>query len=510
MNFSWYTRALLAIASGVSLGLSFPNYNLALLAWFSIGLLVLASVGAPTWQAPLYGFLHGLAFYPVCVPWIDTVMHKYGDVDSFTSAGLVLLLAATFGLMLTIFSWGVAQASRKGAGFACTLAPVLWVAVELLRTRLPILGFPWCLSGYAATGSLGLLQIVSVTGIYGLSLLVAGYGSLIAYAVLAQRRSVWKIVMVASGLLILAGTTGRYLVPIAKADHIAHLVQTDFPQSEEYPSNWLQVHAADMNELEQISVNSARRTPGIVIWPEVPAPFSLQDLNFQQRAVRIARDSGQYFLVGTVDWRLDAAGKWIATNSAVLLDSTGRRVFSYDKIHLVPFGEYVPLRKYLTFAKRLTADISDFTPGTSYRVGAIPGGRIGVFICYESIFPDEIRRFAKAGATLLVNISNDGWFGRSSAPAQHLMMVRVRAVESRRWLLRDTNNGFTVSIDPYGRIVTALEPDVRGELDAPYGFRTDESFYVRFGDWLAWVCVAASIALLALTFLKRPFNSPGG
>ncbi|HTV58647.1 MAG TPA: apolipoprotein N-acyltransferase [Verrucomicrobiae bacterium] len=509
MNFSWYTRALLAIASGVALGLSFPNYNLALLAWISVGLLVLASVGAPPKQAPLYGFLHGLAFYPVCVPWIDTVMHKYGDVDPLTSAGLVLLLAATFGLMLTIFSWGVAQVSRKGVGFACGLAPALWVAVELLRTRLPILGFPWCLSGYAATGSLALLQVVSVTGIYGLSLLVAGYGSLFAYAVLVRRGSVWKILLATSALLILAGTEGKYLVPLAKVDHIAHLVQTDFPQSEEYPSNWLQVHAADMNELEEISVNAARRTPGIVIWPEVPAPFSLQDLNFQQRAVRIAQRADQYFLVGIVDWKLEGGGKWIATNSAVLLDPSGRRVFTYDKIHLVPFGEYVPLRKYLTFAKRLTADISDFTPGTEYRVGAIPGGRIGVFICYESIFPDEIRRFAKGGATLLVNISNDGWFGRSSAPAQHLMMVRVRAVESRRWLLRDTNNGFTVSIDPYGRIVAELEPDVRGQLDAPYGFRTDESLYVRFGDWLAWVCVAASIALLALTFFKRPLAGTG-
>ncbi len=151
------------------------------------------------------------------------------------------------------------------------------------------------------------------------------------------------------------------------------------------------------------------------------------------------------------------AGKWIATNSAVLLNPSGQRIFTYDKIHLVPFGEYVPLRKWLTFAGKLTADIGDFTPGyASYRVGRLPGGTFGAFICYEAIFPNEVRRFTANGAELLINMSNDGWFGRSSAPAQHLMMARVRAVENRRWLLRCTNNGFTVAVDPYGRIVARL------------------------------------------------------
>ena len=132
-------------------------------------------------------------------------------------------------------------------------------------------------------------------------------------------------------------------------------------------------------------------------------------------------------------------------------------IFTYDKIHLVPFGEYVPLRRWLTFAGRLTADIADFTPGTSISVGELPGGKFGVFICYEAIFPAKCARFTANGAELLINISNDGWFGRSAAPAQHLMMARVRAVENRRWLLRDTNNGFTASVDPYGRIVASCQ-----------------------------------------------------
>jgi apolipoprotein N-acyltransferase len=133
----------------------------------------------------------------------------------------------------------------------------------------------------------------------------------------------------------------------------------------------------------------------------------------------------------------------------------------------------------------------------------LPGGTFGTFICYEAIFPGEIRRFAANGAQLLINISNDGWFGRSAAPAQHLMMSRVRAVESRRWLLRATNNGYTAAIDPYGRIVASLPTDIRGQLEAPYGFRSDVTPYARFGDWFAWLCVIASVALLGFAFVRR-------
>jgi apolipoprotein N-acyltransferase len=172
--------------------------------------------------------------------------------------------------------------------------------------------------------------------------------------------------------------------------------------------------------------------------------------------------------------------------------------FLYDKIHLVPFSEYVPWRNWLTFAGGLTGIVGDFQHGSQYKVGRLAGGRFSVFICYEAIFPNEVRRFTLAGAALLVNISDDGWFGGSAAPAQHLAMSRVRAVENRRWLLRDTNNGITVSVDPYGRIAARLATDIRGELDAPYGFRTGLTFYTRWGDWLPWLCVIATLMLLLL------------
>jgi apolipoprotein N-acyltransferase len=507
MKFTWHTRVLLALASGAALGLSFPNYNLPLLAWLAVGMLVLASCGAGPVESLLYGFLHGVVFYPVCLPWVDTVMRQYGNLDPWTSAGILGLIGVAGGVVCSIFSFSVALAYRRSAALACALAPFLWVTLEFLRTHLPYIGFPWNLTGYAAVGDLALLQITPLTGIYGLSFLIAAYSSLVAFAILAKARRAWLITAGATALLIVVALAGNHFVPAAAPHHLAHLVQTNFPQSESYPSNWLQLHASELDELEHISVTAGKKTPeapDLIVWPEVPAPFSLQENAFAERAQRIARDSGADFLVGVVDWKRDAAGKEVASNSAVLLDPAGRRIYTYDKIHLVPFGEYVPLREWITFAGRLTADISDFTPGSVYAVAKIPDGSFGTFICYEAIFPDEVRRFAAQGAELLITISNDGWFGRSAAPEQHLMMARVRAVESRRWLLRDTNNGFTASVDPYGRIVAQMATDVRGELDAPYDFRTDTTPYVRFGDWFAWLCVLASLALFVFALTRRP------
>lgn len=496
MNFSWYTRVLLALASGVVLALSFPGYNFSLLAWIAVGLLTLASFRARLWPAALYGVLSGLAFYPLSVPWMDVVVRQYGGATWWQSAGILGLVALTGGLYAAIFTTGVALASRKSPFWACLLAPCLWVAVEFLRSNMPVIGFPWNLIGYAASGNLALVQLTAVTGIYGLSFVVAGFGAFLAYAILAGTQRAWKSLLLTAAGLVLIAFGGGYFVPRATPHYVAHLVQTNFEQYYNYPRNWMQLHAQALDQLHDISVDAARRRPGLIVWPEVPAPFTFQNPDFAVRAERIAQDSGSDFLVGIVDWRRSAGQPWQATNSATLLNPAGQRVFTYDKIHLVPFGEYVPFRRWLSFAGSLVSDIGDFTPGREYSVGRLPGGKFGVYICYEGVFPGLVRHFTARGAQVLINISDDGWFGRSSASAQHVMMERVRAVENRRWLLRDTNNGYTVDVDPYGRTVAELPPDIRGQLDAPYGFRSEMTPYARFGNWFAWLCVLASIALV--------------
>ena len=325
---------------------------------------------------------------------------------------------------------------------------------------------------------------------------------------MAGREGLPGAVVIAAMVILGIGWLGPRFVPGAQADHVAHLVQTDFPQSMGYPPDWMIVHSTELNQLAFISIDAARRgenraardsspgSDGPIIWPEVPAPFTLQDPRFAALARTIAQQSGEDFLVGVVEWR-PGIHEYHAFNSAVLFDPNGRRIFTYDKIHLVPYGEFVPWRRWLPFAGRLTPDLADFTPGSGYRTGDFAGGPFGVFICYEAIFPAEVRRFVANGAQVLVNVSNDGWFGRSAAPAQHLLMARVRAVENRRWILRATNNGYTVSIDPYGRIAASIPTDIRGELDAPYAFRTDRTLYSYLGDWAVWLCAAMVVALFA-------------
>jgi apolipoprotein N-acyltransferase len=287
-------------------------------------------------------------------------------------------------------------------------------------------------------------------------------------------------------------------------------VQLNFPEVASYPADWFQAQAADLEEIARISLAPSAEKPDLLIWPETPAPFSFQDSQFAKIASTLAIRFGHPFLAGAIEWKPPADpsdvaphGSLFPYNSALLFDSQGQRVFVYDKVHLVPFGEYEPFPLIHRVVTSVSSEVGGFYKGNKYVVGQLPrGNTFGVFICYEAIFPGEVRRFAAGGAQLLINISNDGWFGRSAAAEQHLRIARVRAVENRRWLLRSTNNGFTVSVDPYGRIFQPLPPDVRAAADLPYDFRTDQTIYTRFGDWFAWLCVLVSVILVAATFRK--------
>jgi apolipoprotein N-acyltransferase len=504
MSLSKTVRLLLALASGVALALAYPSFNIPLLGWIAPALLIVAVLGAGPRFAFLLGWVQGAAYYGLSLPWFYTVMRHYGPLPLMQAGAVFALVIVATSLFHAAFAAAVAWAGGFSSARACLAAPFLWVSMEFALTHLPAIGFPWNLLGYVAAGNLALVQVTAITGIFGLSLLVAAYNGLAAWAVLQfsqHTKAGFRLWAGATAVLVLIGVVGPHFVPQANADHVAHLVQTNFPVSNGYPSNWMQVHAAEMDQLEAISIGAAQKAPGIVVWPEVPAPFSLQDPNFQTRAVRIARGAGNGFLVGVIDFKPLGNGQSGANNSAALLGPDGAREFIYDKIHLVPFSEYVPWRKWFFFAQGLTGLIGDFQHGSQYKVGKISGGPFSVYICYEAIFPNEVRRFTLAGAQLFINISDDGWFGGSGAPGQHLAMARVRAVENRRWLLRDTNDGITVSVDPYGRIVARLPEHIRGELDAPYAFRADLTPYARWGDWLAWLCVL--IALVLLLFVAR-------
>jgi len=533
MRIHWSLRLLIAAANGYLWSLGFNPHSLAGAAWAVMALLLFLTMRVNGWLAAGGGFLFGVAFHTASLPWIYSVMRVHGHLGPAPAAGVMALMVLYLALFPAAFCWSVARVSTRSLNGALCAAPFLWVALEYAQTHVPILGFPWNLAGYVPAKHPGLLQLATVTGIYGLSFAVVASGSLFAWVVLASRKPVGLILRFALAcvlaLAVLVPThLGVLSATLPKPEHVAFLVQSNFPQAPEYPANWMDLHAAEMDELERISIDAGsliaeggaeRSVPRsmarvrlqgapaesqgvaasdahLIIWPEVPAPFYFLDPKFAARAERVARESYAYFLVGVVEWRPGPNDGLLPYNSAVLLDPSGKRAFQYDKIHLVPFGEYVPLRRVLKFAESLVAEIGDYRAGTARAVGQLPGGRFGVLICYEAIFPDEVRRFVANGAELLVNISNDGWYGRSAAPEQHLAMARVRAVENRRWLLRGTNNGYTVVIDPYGREVARLAPDIRGVLRAPFSFRSERTIYSRWGDWLAWLCVVGSVGFL--------------
>jgi apolipoprotein N-acyltransferase len=530
-------RLALSLASGLALALAFPNYNLPLLGWVSVAGLLYAILDAPLGQAALCGFLYGMAYYTFSIPWVYTVLQQYGPLPVWEASGVFALLAIALSVFCAFFAAMTAWLARRSVALALVASPFLWVAVEFGRMRLPqpTVCFPWDLLGYVAAGNLALVQITSVTGIYGLSFLVVAYAALLVWAVRApsgiSRRRAVAVWVSATMALVCVDLFDGHFVPQVHPDRIAHLVQTDLPQALDYPANWDVLHAGDLAQLDNISISaglsagqaaaaaqgaaaadsSPDEQPGLLVWPEVPAPFSLQQPAFAQRAERLAQASHDDFLVGELNWKVPAPGRAVPYNSAALLDPQGREQFLYDKMHLVPFGEFFPWRSLFWFAGDLEGLSGDFGFGTRHAVGDLPGGKFGVFICYEAIFPDHVRQFVLNGAGLLINISNDGWFGRSAAAAQHLNQARVRAVENRRWLLRDTNNGYTVSIDPYGRIVARMPADIRGELDAPYAFRDDRTLYTQWGDWVPWLSLIVSICfVIAAVFWRKTSAETGG
>jgi apolipoprotein N-acyltransferase len=510
-KFSWAFRLVVSAVTGAGLALSFTWLYFPAYAWISIGLLLMMLFGAKPRVSFFCGFVHAIAFVFASVPWIAEVLAVHGGMSRLAGWGVLLLIAMTWGVLTGGFTWTVNRISRQSVLMACIAAPFVWVTSEFARAHLPEISFPWNLLGYSAAASPALLQATTLTGIYGLSFLLAAFNALLAWADAARTVSLKKRAGVIGLSLVVilgvAGVGGRF-VPQARAGHFARAVQPNFPETDSYPPDWFELHKEDLDELDQLSVEPSIHQPDLIVWPEVPAPFSWQNSEFPKRASSLAIRSGHPLLAGVIEWKTEKlrSGRvgQAPYNSALLVDPQGQEVFVYDKRHLVPFGEYEPFPLIHRVVQSVSSEVGGFHKGSAAAVGTLPNHyKFGVFICYEAIYPGEVREFAAKGANLFINISNDGWFGKSAAAEQHLRMARVRAVENRRWLVRATNSGITAAIDPYGRTYETIPWNVRGAVDFPYDFRTDTTLYTRCGDWFAWMCVLISVILLIQTFWKR-------
>jgi apolipoprotein N-acyltransferase len=520
---------LLVLLSAALEILIFPLPNLYMLSWVAITPLLIAVLRArpphslqlragvkllpaTPWQAFLLAYACGILWYAGTCYWIYSVMHQYGGVNIPAGIGILILFCLYLAIYHGVF--GLLVRLLAGSGpfnlRALLLSPVLWVAVELARTR--ITGFPWGLLGTTQVDNIPLAQIASITGVYGLSFEIMLVNAALAAAFLVPREKRQKLLLATALAAVILQAGSLVPAPAAPTDHNAVLVQANVPILA--GSDWTKPYFNDtLRDLTEISLapGMVPSHPDLIVWPENPAPFYISDPLFRDAVSHVARQSGAWVLAGSIGIRNASATPDQPTavfNSASLVSPSGEWVSRYDKIHLVPFGEYVPFQSIFSFAGGLTKEVGDFARGTSREPLSAGKTKLGVFICYESIFPDDIRRFAANGAQVLVNISNDGWYGDSGAYAQHLKQSRMRAVENHRWLLLDTNTGLTAVIDPKGRIVTSAPRKTRTGLRAPYGLSIASTFYTRHGDWFAYLCaIISGAALLVRLFARKPVDT---
>jgi len=475
---------ILAIASGILLAVIHPGLNLAVLAPMAITplLVALAREWRPKHRA-LLGYVTGIVFWAGVNYWIQGVIAVHGGLGTWGGLVAFVLFCLLKAIHLGVFGLlgGVLMRTR----FAVITIPMVWVGIE----RLPSwFNYTWLTLGNAGIDMAIPMRLAPFTGVYGLSFVFALLSSALAWVVLRRGRRQLAWAALPLGLFVLPG-----LPPIEKPSAWAVSVQPNIEERED----WTTAEATEVQQrMEQMSIRHAL-TAGqphvpLILWPEVPAPvYYFEDPPFRDRLNALARTTQAHIVIGTVAHNESGA----PLNSALWISSAGEPAGRYDKMFPVPFGEYIPF-PFGGLVKKITNEVGDFEPGKRVVVFNAGDQKVGAFICYESAFPGLVRRFGAAGATVFVNLSNDGYFLRSAARQQHLSLVRMRAAENRRWILRSTNDGITASIDPAGRVTQVFPQYVETAGRLGYRPHSELTFYSNYGDVFAWSCLGTAIAAL--------------
>jgi apolipoprotein N-acyltransferase len=494
---------LLALLSGALLALSFPSPGISPLAWCAFVPLFVASAGASPKLTFKLGFIAGLAAYAGVLYWVNIVMITYGKLPAPVSGLLYLTLVAYLALYPGLVLWLTRQGEGKGISALCSF-PVLWVAGELVRSYL-LTGFPWADLGYSQYRTLPLIQIADLTGVYGVSFLVA-FANVVFYRMwvwFRRKEAPYPVRGFLALLVLLAATLGYGLNDLNRVEsgqlQRVLLVQGNIPQDVKWDPAFEESTVATYERLSRKGCQSAGT---LVVWPESALPFFFQsEPAYAARVTSLAAELKSCLVTGSPAY--EKSGEFTSyLNSAFLISPTGAVIGRSDKLHLVPFGEYVPLAGLFPFVNKLVAGIGDFSPGRSALPLETTGGKIGVLVCFEGIFPEIARSYVQAGAGILVNITNDAWFGKSSAPYQHLSMTVFRAVENRVPLVRAANTGISAVIDSKGHIRGMTHLFEEATLGAQVRRGEGGTFYSRHGDLFALACLGAC-AVLALYGCRR-------
>jgi apolipoprotein N-acyltransferase len=494
-------------------------------------------------QGAVLGYLCGFLWYLGNCYWIYQTMYLYGGLAKPVALVILILFSLYLGLYHALFGTLIAAFHQRfGRQVALLLVPFVWVAVELARAR--ITGLPWDLLGIAQVDNPLLTPLAPFTGAYGLSFIIAAVNALWLLRIRIRERRFTRLTLTIAGVVIIVLYVACLRVitnpKASPTTATATLVQENlevgaantgpqpttqqflesFSYLSRYPSPRFLLGIPELASTPSVylirqssgdEADSGERSPtpaDLIVWPESPAPFFDNDPRFRTAMSALASAAEAPIIVGNTAFEPDSFSKsgYAPRNRATFIKSDGTVSGHYDKMHLVPFGEYTPYKKLFFFAKNLLNEVGTFEPGTERTIFKTGDHAYGVFICYESIFGDEIRQLAQQGADALINISDDGWYGDTSAPWQHLNMVRMRAIENHRWVLRATNTGITGSINPYGRVTASAPRHQRTSIRVHFAYEHDLTFYARYGDLFAYACAFITLLAAGYSFFLTKSN----
>lgn len=503
-------KLIASLISGFVLVFAFAPFGAGFLAWGAFVPFMCSADGVSKKRGFLLGFAAGGAFFLSTLYWVVHSMYYYGGVPIFAAVAVMLVLVLYTSLYWGLFGWFFVASEKSDGLVRVLMVPAAWVALEYARTHL-LTGFPWVLLGYSQASYLPIIQIADTTGVWGISFVVMAVNTAVFLVVRRfsekQAASPSRAV-IAAGVIVLS-VAAYGLIKIGIVDRDAEswtaitvaVAQGSIDQAVKWDKS---MEDETLEIYSGLTREAAGSGASLIVWPETAMPFYYEKERVEKGIPgRSAKEAGSFILTGSPSYvRNTSSGSYDFYNSAYLLSPQGETIGRYDKVHLVPFGEYVPLRTLLPFVSKLTAGIGDFAEG----VGPVPiklgTEGLGILICYEAIFPEIARGAVKNGATLLVNITNDGWFGRTSAPYQHLDMTVLRAVENRSYLVRSANTGISAIIDPVGRVVGKTALFERTVLTSKVRFRQGApGIYTKYGDIFA-IGSTVIVSLFAFSILS--------
>jgi apolipoprotein N-acyltransferase len=505
-----YSSIALAVTTGLLLTASFPRVDLGILAWVAFIPLFHAIKGADPFACFRLGFIAGLAHYATLMYWIALVIHHYGQLPVALCVGILMLLVIYLSLYPGVFALIISQLRARSLPLYLT-APIFGVVLEYLKSLL-LSGFPWENLGHSQYSRLHLIQISDMLGVYGVSALIFAVNGVLfeaSQSVSGNRTIAWKpvtgIALVMAACLVYGAWRVESVDRVAASQRKRRIafVQGNIDQSQKWLASF---QHETLRRYGALSTAALKAEPDLIIWPETALPFYfLHDIDLTRETLELVRSSGVYFILGSPSFR--KTGQQVRYfNSAYLVDPTGKVVGKYDKIHLVPYGEYVPLKRYFPFLGKIVEAVGDFDSGKEGQVLQWEGEKVGILICFEAIFPELARSMVRNGAQLLINVTNDAWFGRSSAPYQHLSMVVFRAVENHLAVARAANTGISAFVDPVGRVLeetSLFEEAVRTRTLPMMDY---QSFYARHGDIFVHGCVFIGLFMCVGAIWSKRFR----